>query len=93
MKARKLFSILNSTSNKCALVKTKCGEFIANRKPNVIHIQGDQKVSVHLMMYCNRQVHRDFLIALYKPFQRMYSPTVFSTEYTEVRNNVTPPHV
>jgi len=29
-------------------------------------IQGDQKVSVHLMMYCNRQVHRDFLITLYK---------------------------
>jgi len=28
--------------------------------------QGNQKVSVHLMMYCNRQVHRDFLITLYK---------------------------
>jgi len=28
-------------------------------------IQGDQKVSVHLMMYCNCQVHRDVLITLY----------------------------
>ena len=28
-------------------------------------IQSDQKVSVHLMMYCNRKVHRDFLITLY----------------------------
>jgi hypothetical protein len=28
-------------------------------------IQGDQKVSVHLVMYCNRQVHGDFLIILY----------------------------
>jgi len=31
-----------------------------------IHIQGDQKVSVHLMIFCNCQVHRDFLITLYK---------------------------
>ena len=30
-------------------------------------IQGDQKVSVHLM-YCNRQVHRDFLFTLYFPY-------------------------
>jgi len=29
------------------------------------YMQGDQKVSVHLMMYCNPQVHRDFLITLY----------------------------
>ena len=28
-------------------------------------IQGDQNVSVHLIMYCIRQVHRDFLITLY----------------------------
>jgi hypothetical protein len=28
--------------------------------------QGDQKVYVHLFLYCNRQVHRDFLITLYK---------------------------
>jgi len=29
-------------------------------------IQGDQKVSVHLMMYCNHQFHIDFLITLYE---------------------------
>jgi len=28
-------------------------------------IHGDQKVSVHLMMCRNHQVHRDFLITLY----------------------------
>jgi len=27
--------------------------------------QGDQKVSVHYILYCNHQVHRDFLIILY----------------------------
>jgi len=30
-----------------------------------IIIQGDQKVYVHLMMYCDHQAHRDLLIALY----------------------------
>ena len=30
-----------------------------------IVIQGYQKVSVLLMMYCNRQVHRNVLITLY----------------------------
>jgi len=29
------------------------------------HIQDDQKVCVHLSLYCNHQVHRDFLITLY----------------------------
>jgi hypothetical protein len=29
-------------------------------------MQGDKKVSVHLMMYCNPQVHRDFLITQYE---------------------------
>jgi hypothetical protein len=28
-------------------------------------IENDQNVSVHLMMYCIRQMHRDFLITLY----------------------------
>jgi hypothetical protein len=28
-------------------------------------LQSDQKVSLHLMIYCNRQVYRDFLIILY----------------------------
>jgi len=27
-------------------------------------VEDDQKVSVNLMMYCNRQVHRDVLITL-----------------------------
>ena len=30
-----------------------------------IEIQGDKKVSVHLSLYCNYQVQRDFLITLY----------------------------
>jgi hypothetical protein len=29
------------------------------------HTQSDYEVSVHLMMFCNRQVNRDFLINLY----------------------------
>jgi len=32
---------------------------------NIFITQSDQKVSPHLMMSCNRQVHRDFLITLY----------------------------
>ena len=32
---------------------------------NFPFVQGDQIVSVHLMMYCNRQVHKDILITLY----------------------------
>jgi hypothetical protein len=32
---------------------------------NFSFVQGDQKVSVNLMMYCNRQVHKEFLITLY----------------------------
>jgi hypothetical protein len=35
-------------------------------------IQDDQKVSMHLMMYSNRQVHRAFLITLYLPYFRFY---------------------
>jgi len=46
------------------------------------NIQGDQKVSVHLFLYCNHQVHRDFLITLYYAksnlriveMQSLYSP-------------------
>ena len=38
--------------------------------PNIplicIYIQGDQKVSVHLTITVHHQVHRDFLITLYK---------------------------
>jgi hypothetical protein len=45
------------------------------------------------MKYCNRQVHRDFFITLYKPFHRVCSPTVVSPEHIKVSNNVTPPHV
>jgi len=29
-------------------------------------IQGDQKVPVHLMITAHHQVHRDFLITMYK---------------------------
>jgi hypothetical protein len=32
----------------------------------LVNVQCDQKVSVQLFLYCNRQVHRDFLITLYK---------------------------
>jgi len=39
---------------------------IARCQISVGYIQDDQKVSLHLMMYCNRQVHRD-LITLYNP--------------------------
>jgi len=38
---------------------------LRNLTNSTSRIQGDQKVSVHLMIYCNRQVHRDFLITLY----------------------------
>ena len=41
--ARKYFSVLNSTTNKCTLVKTKCGNFIANLEQNMRYVQGDQK--------------------------------------------------
>jgi len=30
-----------------------------------LNIQGDKNISVHLTIYCNHQVHRDFLIALF----------------------------
>ena len=30
-----------------------------------LFIKSDQKVSVHQLLYCNHQVHRDFLITLY----------------------------
>jgi len=30
-----------------------------------MHIQSDQKVSVHYFLYFNHQMHRDFLITLY----------------------------
>ena len=32
----------------------------------VLQIQGDQNVSVHLMITKGKQVHRDFLVILYK---------------------------
>lgn len=67
IKASKHFSLLNSVTNKCALVKTKCAKFIVNREPSIIYI--------------------------YKPFQRVYSPTVVGREHTGVSNNLTPPHV
>lgn len=38
VKASKHFSLLNSVTNKCALVKTKCAKFIANREPSMIYI-------------------------------------------------------
>jgi hypothetical protein len=31
----------------------------------LVYYTGDQNISVHLMMYCNRQLHRDCLITLY----------------------------
>jgi hypothetical protein len=37
-----------------------------------IEMQGDQKVSVHLFLYCSHQVDRDFLITLYIT---MHGPT------------------
>jgi hypothetical protein len=33
-----------------------------------VHIQDDQKVSVHLMITIQKELHRDFLIALYTSF-------------------------
>lgn len=39
MKVRKRFSLLNSTTNKCVLVKTKSGKFIAKREPNMRYIK------------------------------------------------------
>jgi hypothetical protein len=33
-------------------------------------LKGNHKVSVHLILYCNHQVHRDFLITLYKEKRR-----------------------
>jgi len=31
----------------------------------ITYVQGDQKVSVHLMITIQKEVHRDFLITLY----------------------------
>ena len=41
-----------------------------------LKVQSDQKVSVQLMIYCNRQVHRDFLITLYKSWFRQIKQNV-----------------
>jgi len=45
-------------------------------------IQGDQKVSVHLFLYCNHQVHRDFLVTLY--YSRLFTAAIRTSKaYSE----------
>jgi len=56
-----------------SLLHENTGSSIANRpqahvKSNVLafpHVQADQKSLSTWWLYCNRQVHRDFLITLY----------------------------
>jgi hypothetical protein len=43
-----------------------------------LFIQSGQKVSVHLMLYCNRQVHRDFLITLYNTIYNYILPKLYT---------------
>ena len=50
MKARKHFSLLNSATNKCALVKTNSGNFITKREPNMIYI--------YIWIYIYKSFHR-----------------------------------
>jgi len=51
-------------SSHCEVLHCGCLCFPGNFSE--VQIQGDQKVSVHLTIYCNHLAYRDFLITLYK---------------------------